>query len=116
MIKPKLKAALNHTHYLLTKPEGYELYLTDPETVPVFLAEMEQVMEEFSLEKLANYIQYFVIGHPFQKVNFSICMAQVNVILSTVSLNPYLDFACFGDGEKMKTVSVNKARIRVTAR
>lgn len=71
--------------------------------MPAFLGVMADIMEqlksEFSIPLLANYIQYFVIGHPFKAINFSICMAQVNALLYLAGFDPiyheHLDFACF---------------------
>jgi len=48
---------------------------------------------------LGHYIHLFVIGHPFEKVNFSLCMMQVNHILDKTLgksvYHEYLDFKCF---------------------
>lgn len=56
--------------------------------------ETEQV-----LNLLGWYIHLFVICHPFEKVNFSLCMAQVNYILIRMGhrgiSHEYLDFKCF---------------------
>lgn len=103
-IYPVLKdSSVRNIHYVLNKPEGYELYLPHEKYVSRFLGLMSEIMEGlkngFSTKRLANYIQYFVIGHPFKAINFSICMAQVNTILYLAGRQPiyhrHLDFACF---------------------
>lgn len=54
---------------------------------------------EKSLDLLGYYIQLGVICHPFEKVNFSLIMSQVNYILKVWNYTPishgYLDFECF---------------------
>lgn len=104
-IFPQLKDPAVNTgcHFLHNRAEGYELHLPPEEYVPAFLDVMAKVMESlkntFSMELLANYIQYFVVCHPFKVINFSICMAQVNVVLYLAGRQPiyhkHLDFACF---------------------
>lgn len=91
------------THYLDNTDEGYVLHLPDGKYVRCYLHMLRSVMcglkQGVSLSMLATYIQLFVIGHPFEKINYSICMAQVNAILylkgySTV-FHGWLDFECF---------------------
>jgi hypothetical protein len=62
-----------------------------------YLGEMAQIMEEIrdlppnapkprTLHLLADYIQLFSAGLPFDRVNFSIAMAQVNYVLMSHGL------------------------------
>lgn len=104
-IYPTLRTInLRENHYLIERKNGYELHLPHEDRVPDFLWRMETIMETlrhavFSAELLAEYIQLFVVGHPFEKVNYSICMAQVNAILDYYGYKPLLhqwfDFDCF---------------------
>ena len=119
-IWPVLRAAeLRDTHHLIDKPGGYELYLPHESLVPVFLDTMANTMaalkQGFCAACLADYIQYFVVGHPFEKINFSICMAQVNVILRLNGFEPiyheYLDFECFVyDYDRIEEILSSKLR------
>jgi len=93
------------SHWLKTVDEGYELHLPDSKYVSLHLLLMEILIQKIranrplDLESLVAYIQLFVIGHPFEKINFSICMAQVNAILWIKGFEPvyhgWLDFECF---------------------
>lgn len=93
------------SHYLENTDEGYVLHLPDSKYVSFYLTRMEVLMSSLArkrlldLDVLVAYIQLFVIGHPFEKINFSICMAQVNAILYINGLEPiyhgWLDFECF---------------------
>jgi len=60
---------------------------------------MESLKNRITLKTLAEYIQLFVIAHPFERINYSILMAQVNAMLVTKKCKPihhgYLDFDCF---------------------
>lgn len=60
---------------------------------------MNEIKQDNELTLLARYMQLFVIGHPFEKVNFSICMAQINAILyirnCKTLYHEYMDFECF---------------------
>ena len=95
--------SLRGTHHLVERETGYELHLPREDCIPDFLWRMQTIMEGlrcmFSAELLAEYIQLFVVGHPFEKVNYSICMAQVNAILDYYGYKPLLhqwfDFDCF---------------------
>lgn len=117
---PVLRAAeLRDTHHLIDKPGGYELYLPHESLVPIFLDAMANTMaalkQGFCAAALANHIQYFVVGHPFEKINFSICMAQVNVILRLNGFEPiyheYLDFECFVyDYDRIEEILSSKLR------
>ncbi len=94
---------LRGCHHLIDRKNGYELHLPHEDRVPDFLARMEKVMgllrHDFDPVWLAEYIQLFVVGHPFERVNYSICMAQVNLILYRYGFEPirhgYFDFECF---------------------
>lgn len=118
MIVPNFKdPTLHGCHYLLNKPEGYELYLPNEDMVPTFLGLMAEAMEQlkngFSAQVLANYIHYFVVGHPCKAINFSICMAQVNVVLYLAGRQPiyheHLDFACFVyDYDRIENIFVER--------
>lgn len=91
------------SHHLVNTDEGYELHLSDGKYVRNYLYMLKAVMRNLrhvvTLKELAAYIQLFVIGHPFEKVNYSICMAQVNAILDWAGYRPtyhgWLDFECF---------------------
>lgn len=119
-VHPVLKAAkVSDSHYLIERSGGYELYLPHTSLIPVFLEEMAAAMttlsQGFCARVLANYIQYFVIGHPFEKINFSICMAQANVILRLHGYKPiyheYLDFNCFVyDYDRIEQIFASKIK------
>ena len=121
---PVLKASnLLDTHHLIDQPDGYELYLPHESTVPFFLEAMADAMvtlsHGFCAATLANYIQYFVVGHPFERINFSICMAQVNAILDHYGYeriyHEYLDFECFVyDYDRIEKIFAAKIKRRVT--
>ncbi len=103
-ISPVVKSTwLRGSHHLVNRPGGYELHLPDDRYVLEYLTYMESAMASLRLRfcagTLANYIQYFVVGHPFERINFSICMAQVNAILWHYGYEPlhhgWFDFECF---------------------
>lgn len=104
IIRPVVKSVPNFmTHYLENTDEGYVLHLPDGKYVRNYLFILKWAMvnlkRRVSLEQLARYIQLFVIGHPFEKINYSICMAQVNAILDWAGhktvFHGWLDFECF---------------------
>lgn len=94
-------------HRLENTEEGYVLHLPDSKYVVHYLARMETLMNRIrnnsskplDLDVVVAYIQMFVVGHPFEKINFSVCMAQVNAMLYTNGLKPvyhgWFDFECF---------------------
>lgn len=91
-------------HSVENTNDGLKLYLPKNEYVDFYLNKMETVMSklingEKSLDLLGYYIQLGVICHPFEKVNFSLIMSQVNYILKLWNYIPishgYLDFECF---------------------
>ena len=91
-------------HSVKNTDTGLRLYLPKNKYVPYYLDKMETVMNrlrngESSLYLLGYYIQLAVICHPFEKVNFSLIMSQVNYILKLWNYVPishgYLDFECF---------------------
>ncbi len=91
-------------HHVDNTKEGLRLYLPQSKYVKHYLNQMNKIMNYFreghqSLDALAYYIQLGVICHPFEKVNFSLIMSQVNYILNLWGYNPinheYLDFECF---------------------
>jgi len=91
-------------HSVENTNDGLRLYLPKNEYVYYYLDKMEMVMNklmngESSLYLLGYYIQLAVICHPFEKVNFSLIMSQVNYILKLWNYVPishgYLDFECF---------------------
>jgi len=103
-IYPKVAARkLQGCHHLVVRPNGYELHIPHEDHVPAFLGCMADMMivlrDGFFPDLLAYYIQYFVVGHPFERINFSICMAQVNAILWHYGFEPmrhgWFDFDCF---------------------
>ena len=111
------RPTLHMSHHLVNRPGGYELHLPDEKHVPVFLDEMATAMMSLSKEMsptvLANYIQYFVVGHPFERINFSICMAQTNAILSHYGFEPlyheWFDFECFVyDYDRLEEMFLNR--------
>ncbi|MHA1437966.1 MAG: hypothetical protein ACTSPD_10350 [Promethearchaeota archaeon] len=97
--------------------DGLKLYFPDIVYVDFYLGRMAQIMALISssypfircsgtrdeIDQLLNllgwYIHLFVICHPFEKVNFSLCMTQVNYILIRLGhqgiSHGYLDFKCF---------------------
>lgn len=102
--RPKVKNISGEaSHWIKNLDSGYELHLSHPKYVPDYIHLLDELMcgirQEFNLKLLANYIQLFVVIHPFNKVNFSVCMAQVNALLDTHGYNiiyhEYLDFKCF---------------------
>jgi len=118
IIRPKIKyVPIGMGHWIEDKDEGYVLHLPDGKYVYYYLAMMEMLMyslrrEKFNYRMLANYINLFVIGHPFERINFSICMAQVNAILSIWNCKTiyhgYLDFECFMyDYDKIEEIFIN---------
>lgn len=117
---PKIPSvSVVHRHRIEISKSAYLLNLPLANYLPVYLYNMDRVVgelrHEIKLEKLAEYIQLFVIGHPFYKVNFSICMAQVNTLLSLAGYSPiyhgYLDFNCFlYDYDMLKEIFINKVK------
>jgi len=112
---------LTGTLHLVNLPTGYELHLPHEDHVFAFLSEMQDCMfvlrDTFCAELLANYIQYFVAGHPFERINFSICMAQVNAILYHYGWEPlhheYFDFDCFAyDYGRLETKFLTRLKRR----
>ncbi len=107
------------THGLVSCNDGggdYTLVLVGHEHTPSLLQTlgtmMDALWDEFSLVTLARYIHLFVITHPFNKVNFSLCMAQVNALLDVNGYNTiyheYLDFKCFAyDGDVIEDIFKN---------
>lgn len=110
IIRPALKYILSdQSHWLENLGENYILHLPDAKYVPYYLGILAKLMnemrwayfhqKELDLVNLANYMQLFVVGHPFKKINFSICMAQINAILYLNQYkylyHEYMDFACF---------------------
>ncbi len=124
-IWPELDAInLQELHHLVNRDDGYELHLPHERNVPMFLTAMAETMsklkDRFSVSALANYIQYFVVGHPFERVNFSVCMAQVNAVLWNYGYEPiyheYLDFECFVyDCDVIKNIVNDKLKRRQDA-
>jgi hypothetical protein len=91
-------------HSIENTNNGLKLYLPDNKYVDYYLDKMEFVMNRLmdgnlSLNLLGHYLQLGVICHPFEKVNFSLIMSQVNYILKFWGYTPishgYLDFECF---------------------
>ncbi len=104
IIRPEVKGFPKWmSHWLENTDEGYVLHLPDSGFVQNYLHKLAQVMERLksgiTLAMLARYIQLFVIAHPFEKVNYSILMAQVSALLVKKGCKPmyhgYLDFECF---------------------
>ena len=91
-------------HSIENTKEGLRLYLPQNKYVKYYINKMEEIMNclrngNKSLDLLGHYIQLGVIGHPFEKVNFSLIMSEVNYILDLWGYIPinhgYLDFECF---------------------
>lgn len=107
IIKPKVKnVPLGQEHWLQNLDEGYQLHLPDGKYVHNYLDLLDRTMKEIRLPygsnllvALANYMQLFVVAHPFEKINFSICMAQINAILYMKGYETlyhgWMDFECF---------------------
>lgn len=111
VIRPKIKnIPIEQSHWLQNLDEGYQLHLPDGKYVCNYLKLMSRLMnnlmdsfrqspDELNPVTLANYMQLFVVGHPFEKINFSICMAQVNAILYMrgykTLYHEFMDFECF---------------------
>ncbi len=104
-------------HHVENTKEGLRLYLPPNKYVKYYINQMEKIMNYFregnqSLDMLAYYIQLGVICHPFEKVNFSLIMSQVNYILDFWGYNPinheYLDFECFLNSTKKIIESFKK--------
>ena len=103
-IKPCLAAIdLQGSHWLVDRQQGYELHLPHENRVLDYLAQLAKLMDilrsEFDAKIMANYVQTFVVGHPFERVNYSVCMAQVNAMLwhygYKTFFHGYFDFDCF---------------------
>lgn len=107
---PQIKGIPIHlSHHVINLDEGYKLILPKAKMVPYYLCKLESRMNAlipycvkpgiYHLHLLVNYMNVFVIAHPFEKVNFSICMAQVNAILYMwgydTLYHEYMDFECF---------------------
>ena len=114
---PKIPTEL--THWVKNKENAYFLYLPDAKYLPYYLytlnCTMDKLKREITLELLAEYIQLFVIAHPFEKINFSICMSQINALLSLSGYKTiyhgYLDFNCFlYDYDKIENIFINKVK------
>lgn len=122
IIRPKVKnIPIEQSHWLQNLDEGYMLHLPNEKYVHNYLKLMNELMEgirqsiELDLVALANYMQLFVIGHPFEKVNFSVCMAQINAILYMKGYktlyHEYMDFECFlYDHDVIENKFVSKIR------
>jgi hypothetical protein len=105
IIKVEIKDIPNYMwHYVENTENGLKLYLPDNKYVNYYLNKMKTIMlrlknGEKSLYLLGHYIQLGVICHPFEKVNFSLIMSQVNYILTLWGFegisHGYLDFECF---------------------
>lgn len=104
IIKPKINNVPNEAlPKLINKGKFLYLHLPNKKYVSLYLSLMERSMKKlqhkFSIPELAYYLQLGVICHPFEKVNFSLLMNQVNTILLLNGFNPiphgYLDFKCF---------------------
>lgn len=104
IISPELKSHnLSGHHYLENTIEGYVLHLTPSEYMDIHIKQlafcMRQLQNTITIDKIANYIHLFVVTHPFEKINFSLCMAQANLMLEKIGEKPilygYLDFECF---------------------
>ena len=104
--RPELKYVPKlYSHELTDTAAGWELHLPRDKYVHIYVDVLGDIMRslkderDFSLELLANYIQTFIIGHPFERVNYSVCMSQVNALLYMKGFNPvyhgYFDFECF---------------------
>jgi len=81
----------------LTSPRGLKEYLVryrypSRRSTRIYVEEMSKIMErlralplstpkETVIEHLADYVQVFSAGLPFERVNFSLAMAQVNYVL-----------------------------------
>jgi len=120
ILKPRIKGISERmTHSLINKNDTYQLILPDPKYLDSYLNKlseyMDKLMKSKDLRLLANYMYLFVITHPFEKINFSLCMAQVNSILSQWNFVPiyheYLDFQCFVyDSDKIEEEFLKKVR------
>jgi len=97
-------------HKLINKENVLVLHLPQNHLLKYYLIPMYKILnkiknyylsnnKEEALDLLGHYIQLFVIGHPFEKVNFSICMIQINTLLNLFFqkdiYHEYLDFKCF---------------------
>jgi len=104
------KIKFRKCHKITNTEDGIKLCLPDARHVKCYIIEMEKIMKEFENYSIVNvpkklftllgtYIHMGVICHPFEKVNFSLIMLQVNFILRHFEFNPishdYLDFECF---------------------
>lgn len=105
-------------HQVSNLSDGLLLSLPDNHFLQYYLIPMARIMRKLKsyirayhgstvkhiyeiqiLKLLGQYIHLFIVGHPFEKVNFSLCMMQVNYILNrTIGKSIYhefLDFKCF---------------------
>jgi hypothetical protein len=124
LVKPCLKhIPLQGSHHLVDREAGYELHLPDTDRVVDYVCRMVTIMETlqvmFDSDLLAEYIQLFVVAHPFERVNYSICMAQANAILHHYGYVPilhgYFDFDCFiYDYDRIEKIFANMIEKRET--
>lgn len=120
IIKPLIpKIPMELSHWIENKPTQYYINFPDAKHLPYYLYTLDYLMgqlkEKFTLELLAEYIHIFVIAHPFEKINFSLCMAQVNALLSLNGYKPiyhgYLDFNCMlYNYSRIKNIFINKVK------
>ncbi len=105
MITPRVEhvpTGVDH-HWLEVIDGGYKLHLSNAKFVPHYVYALSGLMSYMKRSNspvlLANYMHLFIITHPFERVNFSVCMAQVNAILDMngyeTLYHEYIDFACF---------------------
>ncbi len=104
IIKPVVKTMPKMArHWLRDTGNFYELNLPDEMFISWYIEQLSTLMDDLKRDLdpvlLAGYMHLFIIAHPFEKVNFSICMAQVNAILDMngyeTLYHEYMDFACF---------------------
>jgi hypothetical protein len=104
IIRPRVKhVPPDKSHWLDNEEDGYVLHLPHEKHVRMYVELMEVLMlrlkQGVCLTTLANYMNLFVIGHPFERINYSICMAQINAVLWLNGYEPmlhdYMDFKCF---------------------
>jgi len=88
--------------------DNVKLELCNKKYIHYYLEQMENLMRSLIDDKkeklqflfdLAHYIQLFICCHPFEKINNSICMLQVNILLkrkfNITIYHEWLDFECF---------------------
>ena len=122
-ISPSVRYLPMRSHWLHTKEKGYELHLSGAKfvlrNVEILGMLMGKLETKFDPVLLADYMHVFVVTHPFEKVNFSICMAQVNAILDMngyeTLYHEYMDFACFlYDSDIIEKMFVSRLCKKVT--